>query len=208
MSDRFLVSVKGVLEFEGAYLLRKNERNEWELLGGKLEKGERPEQRLVQEFVEESGIGVEVVRHLEPWLYEIGSRNIIIVPYTCAAVWMPERLVDEDEGILAWHRSEGLAMLRMPEGYLRSIRGEVPCRSYSPVAEQRPPDSGVGYEVHVQVEGAGEEVGSRELDWHASPREVAEGIAREACVSVAKLSAEPCRLCGDCLTVVYEVGGG
>jgi len=34
---RLPVSVKGILADSGRYLLRKNERDEWELAGGKLE---------------------------------------------------------------------------------------------------------------------------------------------------------------------------
>ena len=36
--NRFSVSVKGVLEVNGKYLLRKNQRLEYELLGGHLER--------------------------------------------------------------------------------------------------------------------------------------------------------------------------
>lgn len=32
------VSVKGIVSIDGNFLLRQNERNEYELLGGKLEK--------------------------------------------------------------------------------------------------------------------------------------------------------------------------
>lgn len=38
------VSIKGVVLHEGAVLLLKNERDEWELPGGKLERGETPEE--------------------------------------------------------------------------------------------------------------------------------------------------------------------
>lgn len=37
---RFPVSAKGAIEVDGRLLLLRNERNEWELPGGKLEIGE------------------------------------------------------------------------------------------------------------------------------------------------------------------------
>ena len=40
MTDQFAISVKGILEVNGKLLLRKNERLEYELLGGRLEKGD------------------------------------------------------------------------------------------------------------------------------------------------------------------------
>ena len=114
--DRFSVSVKGVLEANGKLLLRKNQRNEYELLGGHLEKEDpTAEQRLITEFAEESGIQIEVLEHREPWLYEVGSKNIIIVPFTCRALRIPEVLRDEDGGTLHWLSAEEAAACFMPQ---------------------------------------------------------------------------------------------
>ena len=55
------VSVKGVIKKNNSFLLRKNERNEYELLGGKLEKDDiNLRDRLKKEFLEESGIKITV----------------------------------------------------------------------------------------------------------------------------------------------------
>jgi hypothetical protein len=40
----YFVSIKGVVVRDGLVLLLKNERDEWELLGGRIEAGETPEQ--------------------------------------------------------------------------------------------------------------------------------------------------------------------
>lgn len=132
MGDRFGVSIKGVLEFEGNVLLRKNERREYELLGGRLEKGDpSAEHRLITEFSEESGIGIEVHGHREPWLYEIGLKNIIIVPYICKALSIPDILVDEDGGTLHWVSADEAATAFMPQGYKDTLVGNIPHKSYS-----------------------------------------------------------------------------
>ena len=48
------VSVKGVIKKNNSFLLRKNERDEYELLGGKLEKDDiNLRDRLKKEFLEE-----------------------------------------------------------------------------------------------------------------------------------------------------------
>lgn len=39
-----LISVKGIVFDDEKVWLRKNERQEWELPGGKLDKGEQPEE--------------------------------------------------------------------------------------------------------------------------------------------------------------------
>lgn len=130
--DRFSVSVKGVLELGGQYLLRKNERTEYELLGGRLEKTDSSAaERLVTEFSEESGIKVQVCSQLEPWLYEIGLKNIIIVPYVCKALSVPDQLVDEDGGTLHWIQAKDIQSCFMPQGYKDTIDAIIPHKSYS-----------------------------------------------------------------------------
>ena len=54
----FPVSVKGVLVRDGLVLLLKNEREEWELPGGKLELGEEPPACVAREITEETGLPV------------------------------------------------------------------------------------------------------------------------------------------------------
>ncbi|MCR4818687.1 MAG: hypothetical protein K5841_06995 [Fretibacterium sp.] len=130
--DTFRVSIKGVLQSDGKLLLRKNERQEFELLGGHLEKDDiSPEQRLITEFLEESGISVEVGKAREPWLYEIGTRNVLILPFLCRAVKIPEHLFDMDGGTLHWIAPESLGEIRMPQGYKDTIMGATPHTSTS-----------------------------------------------------------------------------
>lgn len=50
----FAVSVKGVAVQDGKVLLLENERIEWELPGGKLERGEDPIDCVVREISEET----------------------------------------------------------------------------------------------------------------------------------------------------------
>jgi hypothetical protein len=51
----FPVSVKGVVIRDGRVLLLRNERDEWELPGGKLELGEDPASCVAREITEEAG---------------------------------------------------------------------------------------------------------------------------------------------------------
>lgn len=133
MNDKFSVSIKGVLYHEGKYLLRKNQRNEFELLGGKLEVNDiSMEERVIEEFLEESGINVEVDSCREPWLYVVDKKNIIIVPFVCSVRNIPDILFDEDGGELSWFSADKLDKLNILPGYLDTIYNKVPRKSFSP----------------------------------------------------------------------------
>ncbi len=59
----FPVSVKGVLLEGDRVVLLENERQEWELPGGRLERGEDPIACLTREFAEELGADILVERY-------------------------------------------------------------------------------------------------------------------------------------------------
>src|SRR5215469_12709150 len=98
----------------------ENEREEWELPGGRLETGEDSKACLVREFAEELGISVIVKAILDCWLYEVlQTRYVLIITYGV------KRTGVEALRLSAEHRRLGafsLDELPMPEGYRRSVR--------------------------------------------------------------------------------------
>ncbi|MFE3328992.1 NUDIX domain-containing protein [Streptomyces sp. NPDC059176] len=130
------VSVKGVaLDNEQRVLLLRNEREEWELPGGRLEIGQdgggsapadiSPAQALERELEEETGWLVKTGPQLEggTWIYEpIPGRRVLILTYGCA-VLTPEQgpvLSREHKQIGLFHRHE-VPALTMPDGYKDAI---------------------------------------------------------------------------------------
>ena len=116
------VSVKGVIKKNNSFLLRKNERNEYELLGGKLEKDDiNLRDRLKKEFLEESGIKITVNKELEPWFLNINGDKVLIIPYICNIDYIPSVLYDQDGGELYWVKGRNINKINIPKGYLDTI---------------------------------------------------------------------------------------
>jgi 8-oxo-dGTP pyrophosphatase MutT (NUDIX family) len=117
------VSVKGVLLEGDRVVLLLNERDEWELPGGRLESGEDTVACLEREFAEELGVAIVADGILDCWLYQVFTgKDVLIVTYAVRRINRREFRVSQEHrkfGVFALGELTGLAM---PEGYRRSIR--------------------------------------------------------------------------------------
>lgn len=117
------VSVKGVVVRDGKVLLLKNERDEWELPGGKLDPGEAPEQCVIREIQEEVNWNVAVVGLLDAWMYHITPElDVFIVTYGCTAPSSDEPVRSHEHQDIGLFGEREVEALRMPEGYKRAVR--------------------------------------------------------------------------------------
>ncbi len=122
-APRFPVSVKGVIFLDARVMLLLNEREEWELPGGRLEAGEDPTNCLAREVSEELGIEVVVDSILDCWRYDIaGKGDVIIVTYGCRPQDTTKVRISVEHKALGLFRMDELEGLNMPDGYRQSIR--------------------------------------------------------------------------------------
>lgn len=121
-SPRFPVSIKGVMAIDGRIPLLQNERDEWELPGGRLEAGEQPAVALARELAEELNILARVDRILDSWLYAIaGHGEVVIVTYACTVLDAGGLRYSAEHKSLQLVEPGLLAELNLPQGYRDSI---------------------------------------------------------------------------------------
>jgi 8-oxo-dGTP pyrophosphatase MutT (NUDIX family) len=122
-AHRFPVSVKGVIIRDGKVILCRNERDEWELPGGKLELSESPEQCLTREIAEELQLDIEAESILDSWVYTIASGvHVVVIAYGCVESSLGEAVLSDEHKALQWFSLDEIDTLRIPEGYKASIR--------------------------------------------------------------------------------------
>lgn len=119
----FPVSVKGVLVRGGRVLLLKNERDEWELPGGKLELGEEPPVCVAREITEETGLPVTTGPILDAWQYHISEgQDVLIVTYGCHPEGNQSPILSTEHQEIGFFTHAEVEQLNMPAGYKHSIQ--------------------------------------------------------------------------------------
>ncbi|ATY16976.1 NUDIX hydrolase (plasmid) [Amycolatopsis sp. AA4] len=117
------VSIKGVLVRDGRVLLVRNERDEWELPGGRIEPEETPEQCVAREIAEETGLRVDVAEILDSWIYHIDAadKDVFVATYGCTTDSDRAPVLSHEHNRIAEFAEHDVPDLPMPGGYKRSI---------------------------------------------------------------------------------------
>lgn len=121
------LSVKAVVLHRGRVLLLVNERDEWDLPGGRPEAGEDHCTALAREVREETGLSVEVGELVDEHLFEVLPRRFVrIEAFSCVLVGGADVTLSDEHLDLRWvplgELGETIDGRRLPMGYLGAIR--------------------------------------------------------------------------------------
>jgi 8-oxo-dGTP pyrophosphatase MutT (NUDIX family) len=116
------VSVKGVVLVDGRVLLLRNERDEWDLPGGRPDAGEAYEAAVARETREEANVEVAAIDCLGDWPYEVlPGRFVRILAYGCRVLDASRPALSDEHRELRFFAPGELDGLRLHDGYRRAI---------------------------------------------------------------------------------------
>ena len=127
-SRKYPISVKGIISVNDKIVLLKNEREEWELPGGKIELLETAEHCVVREIKEELNLDATIHSLIDVWMYNIsGKVNVLIVTFLCDPISIDESKIriSHEHKEVGFFEPEEIKSLKMPEGYKNSISKAV-----------------------------------------------------------------------------------
>ena len=81
-SDKFPVSIKSIIIDDNKVLCLKNERNEWDFPGGKINFKEDIEDCLKREVKEETNLDIKNLKILKPFSLKFNDVPVFIVVYS------------------------------------------------------------------------------------------------------------------------------
>lgn len=121
------LSVKAVVLHQGCVLLLVNERDEWDLPGGRPEAGEDHRTALAREVREETGLSVDIGALLDEHLFEVlPQRFVRIVAFGCTLAGASDVTLSDEHSGAHWlpldELGPSVAGRRLPAGYLGAIR--------------------------------------------------------------------------------------
>lgn len=120
------ISVKAVVAWRGQLPLLKNERDEWELPGGKLDPGEAPAETLAREIREELGWDATVTDPYCAWVYQIRpDRHVFVLTYLARYTGSTPPAYSHEHKELVLVQPADVDTLTMPQDYKIAIHQAV-----------------------------------------------------------------------------------
>jgi 8-oxo-dGTP pyrophosphatase MutT (NUDIX family) len=123
-SKKFPISIKGIIIHQNKVLLLKNERNEWDLPGGKIGSDHSAIDCLLREVKEETNLDVNVLNIVGTTIYNVLNWiKVFIVIYECELISpISDFQISGEHFDGRFFEWEEVTTLKMVEAYKLKIR--------------------------------------------------------------------------------------
>ena len=117
LSDKFPVSIKAIIIDDNKILCLKNERNEWDFPGGKINFDEDIDEGLKREVKEETNLDIKNLKILKPFSLKFNDVPVFIVVYSAEISCDSSILVSYEHSEYKFFSKSEIKNLNMPQSF-------------------------------------------------------------------------------------------
>ena len=125
LSDKFPVSVKAIIIDDNKVLCLKNERNEWDLAGGKINFNEDIEESLKREVKEETNLNINNFNILQPVNLIFNDVSVIVLIYSVNISCDSPIIISYEHSEYNFFSKSEVMNLNLPQYYKNLIEGLI-----------------------------------------------------------------------------------
>tara|TARA_B100000787_G_scaffold139215_1_gene108100 strand:- start:4731 stop:5171 length:441 start_codon:yes stop_codon:yes gene_type:complete len=125
LSDKFPVSVKAIIIDDNKVLCLKNERNEWDLAGGKINFNEDIEESLKREVKEETNLNINNFNILKPVNLTFNDVSVIVLIYSVNISCDSPIIISYEHSEYNFFSKSEVMNLNLPQYYKNLIEGLI-----------------------------------------------------------------------------------
>ena len=117
LSDKFPISIKAIIIDKNRVLCLKNERNEWDFPGGKINFNEDVKDCLMREVKEETNLSINNLNILKPLNLKFNDISVIVLLYSAAISCESPIIISHEHSEYNFFSKSEIKNLNMPLNY-------------------------------------------------------------------------------------------
>jgi len=121
LSDKFPISIKAIIIDDNKVLCLKNERNEWDFAGGKINFNEDTEECLKREVKEETNLNINNLNILKPLNLKFNDVPVFVLLYSAEISCDSSISVSYEHSEYNFFSKSEIKNLNMPQDYKNLI---------------------------------------------------------------------------------------
>ena len=125
LSDKFPISIKAIIIDNNKILCLKNERNEWDFPGGKINFKEDVEECLKREVIEETNLEIKNLKILKPFNLKFNDVPVFILLYSAEISCDSSIAINYEHSEYNFFSKSEIKDLNMPQDFKDVIYGLI-----------------------------------------------------------------------------------